>query len=160
MGYRYLHYSAAPLEQSQLYTKSNANVVYCKPAGLWISKEGKHDWESYARRRFHFDCLKYVHEVKLFAGIPLLRLETKKSLLDFTEKYGCEDASFNIKWDIVARKYQGIIIAPFQPRALEEEKLLWYRTWDCASGCIWNKFAIKELKLISNYWETKSQEAA
>lgn len=160
MAHRYLHYSQSMVDQGRLYSVSNTNRVASKPAGLWISKEGNKDWETYARRYLSIECLRYVHEVKFFAGIPLLRIETKKALVEFTEKYGCEDSTFNIKWDIVARKYQGIIIAPYQEKALEIPELRWYYGWDCASGCIWNKFAIKELKLISNYWETKSHEAA
>ena len=62
-----------------------------------------------------------------------------------------------IAWEKVAAKYDGLIITPYiWQRRME---LNWYYTWDCASGCIWNVRAIKDIRLIETV-ESKETKAA
>ena len=55
-----------------------------------------------------------------------------------------------IDWAEVASKYDGIIISPYQWSLRLDMEMMWYYGWDCASGCIWNISAIKELKEVQN----------
>jgi len=49
----------------------------------------------------------------------------------------------------VAETFGGIEITPYQwDKRLES---MWYYGWDCASGCIWNPNAIKDLRLFAYY---------
>jgi len=58
-----------------------------------------------------------------------------------------------IDWPKIAQTYGGIEIAPYiWERRLES---LWYYPWDCASGCVWNSTAIKELRLFAAYDKEK-----
>ena len=52
----------------------------------------------------------------------------------------------NINWNRVAEKYKGIEI-PFYEWHLRYE-WIWYYAWDCASGCIWDLSAVKEVRKI------------
>lgn len=55
-----------------------------------------------------------------------------------------------IMWPKVAKEYQGIIISPYQWERRDFFGTFWYSGWDCASGCIWDKEAIKSIIRVSN----------
>lgn len=52
-----------------------------------------------------------------------------------------------IDWSAVAEDYHGIMIPNYR-KSMEHAFRRWYDTWDCDSGCIWNKLAIDRLVLI------------
>ncbi len=52
--------------------------------------------------------------------------------------------TYQLEWDKVKDKYQGIIIAPYQWECRLALETCWYYGWDCASGCIWDLDCIKE----------------
>ena len=52
---------------------------------------------------------------------------------------------YDIDWNRVAKKYQGIIITPYIWERRLTTTCTWYYGWDVASGCIWDNKAIKEI---------------
>jgi hypothetical protein len=67
-------------------------------------------------------------------------LDTAGAVRTFAAKFGTTKNYIN--WRRVARKYHGIVIAPYLRELRFDEAVWWYYGWDCASGCIWNRKAI------------------
>ena len=60
-----------------------------------------------------------------------------------------------IDYPKIAQSYGGVEIAPYiWSKRLES---MWYYGWDCASGCIWNRKAIKELRLFAAYDKDRNE---
>jgi len=57
----------------------------------------------------------------------------------------CFDYPLVVDWKKVAKEYDGIDIR-YNDKA--DDLMYWYSTWDCSSGCIWHKRAVKDIKLI------------
>lgn len=49
----------------------------------------------------------------------------------------------NPDWNRVMKDYDAMIIAPYLYRS--RWPFIWYYTWDCASGCIWNTSIIESI---------------
>ncbi len=83
----------------------------------------------------------------------VLKLDKKIKFEPFVKQYGRPDKfSVNpkyvhIDWQAVAKDYAGIEIAPYQWDFRFE--YMWYYPWDVASGCIWDKAGITNLKRLS-----------
>jgi hypothetical protein len=131
-----------------------------KPRGLWVSVEGEYDWEWWCREEgFHLEHLVVSYEVKLKNDAKILHLKTEEEILNMCILYPfikpqwdnpegwrfC--GGYEINWQKVSEKYQGIIISPYQWECRMKEKSAWYYGWDCASGCIWDLTCIEEFKL-------------
>lgn len=63
-------------------------------------------------------------------------------------RFGRRSVNF-IAWGRVAEKYGALEVVPY----IWEKRLesMWYYGWDCASGCIWSKDVITDVKLIAAY---------
>jgi len=150
---RFLHYGAGHLTEVWS-TPAKDQGTSLKPKGLWISIEGDDDWKEWCTDN-DFGCLDCITEIKLQSDANILWLKSAEELDDFHEKFSVEsfpNSIIDIKlidWIAVAEAFQGIIIAPYiWSRRLEGPSFLWYHGWDCASGCIWNKDAIAEIKSL------------
>lgn len=51
----------------------------------------------------------------------------------------------SLDWRAIAAKCDGIIISPYIWARRLNGYSHWYHGWDCASGCIWNPRAIREV---------------
>ena len=60
---------------------------------------------------------------------------------------------YSINWSAVAKDYYGIEISPYRPKYRLALGYLWYYGWDVASGCIWNKDAIRGVRLLKDFGE-------
>lgn len=60
-----------------------------------------------------------------------------------------------IDWPKLSQTYGGVEIAPYIWKKRLES--MWYYPWDCASGCIWNVNAVKELRLFAAYDKEKDE---
>lgn len=97
----------------------------------------------------------------LKSGLPREHYADLK-ILDRRPMFEFEDAPKMprnyIDWVKVAESWAGVEINPY----LWKRRLnggMWYYGWDCASGCIWDKRAISEIKLLAVYnEESKSVE--
>jgi hypothetical protein len=128
-----------------------------KPAGLWLSVDGEHDWYWWCRAE-RFPCGHLRYKVRIQHEERLLWITSPDELHAFTEKYNVDVTSYfhvdgkpdlnwyghYIDWKAVAKAYGGIIIAPYQWSL--RMQYMWYYTWDCASGCIWDADCIRSLR--------------
>lgn len=133
---------------------------YFKPVGLWISDEdAKMSWSEWCKSEGFRDIDKqYAYEIKLKSEANILYLETALDIYDFTLKYAYKDSKINnlggrsyvheIDWPRVEKEYQGIIITPYQWECRMPPQTMWYYSWDCASGCIWDVEAIQSFEQI------------
>lgn len=152
-----LHYSKNPLKEIRSVEQSDTHVerAALKPAGIWVSiGTGEDSWEAWCRsQEFCVDHLANVIEIILSPNANILRLHTLDDILGFTKTYAVEYARLGkmrldmIDWNTVAAEYDGLFIYPYCYDARMRYDTAWYYPWDCASGCIWDATAIKELKL-------------
>jgi hypothetical protein len=156
----FIHYSDEPvLKIEDRRQQASADSRGSKPIGLWLSvveQDGTDSWQTYCETRnwrlkdcrteivlkenavLHLkDAAGIDWLTKLYGYIPECR-EHEKSRPDFTRSA--------IRWERVAEKYGGIVIAPACVERRNENH--WYHTWDCASGCIWSPCAVTELRLL------------
>lgn len=140
---RLLHYSLSPL--GELRDRNLELSISDKPYGLWVSVEGEDDWPSWCRsENFRIEALATVSEIVLSEDDNLLRLASAQEIDWFTKEYRHPPpfslpfpSTRYIDWPAVARRYDGIIIAPYIWERGLHGGADWYYGWDCASGCIW-----------------------
>lgn len=149
---RLLHYSELPLGPLKSREQAEGLDAY-KPRGLWVSVEGEYDWyewassEDFAQNKFAF-----CSEIILHETANILVLDTAEAVRSLWLRYGVRKGSFAgrlftdaIAWSAIAKHWQGIIITPYQWDCRMDDHCSWYYPWDCASGCIWDANAIKEV---------------
>lgn len=149
---RLLHYSWEPI--SDIRSTEQMREPASKPRGLWVSVEGDRDWREWCEaEQFCNVSEQHCYEVKLRPDSNVLRLKDHFDMIRFTDGFGDSAGLFvgrwGIHWNLVAEKYAGIIIAPYQWSLRLSPHADWYYTWDCASGCIWNAGAIESIELVS-----------
>lgn len=148
---RLLHYSAVPLLGVHHSTQDGERQRgrADKPNGLWVSVEGEDDWPTWCRAEgYGLNRLTVVTEVVLSPDANILRLATADEVRALGKRYpyhGHCAWSRGINWARVASDYHGIIIAPYQWDCRLSSATDWYYTWDCASGCIWDAWAVAAL---------------
>lgn len=124
-----------------------------KPRGFWVSALGEDDWPSWCQREeFGTDRLVIEHKVTIAPGARILTLSSPTELLAFDAEYGETELrwrSRSIRWAALEDHYDGILIAPHQWSVRHD--LLWYSSWDCASGCIWNLDAIEAVTALGAF---------
>ena len=134
-----------------------------KPAGLWYSV-GDSWLEWCLAEDFNLDST-YVHELTINEDL-IIKVTNEAEFDALVAEYGIYDefslqyqgqTSYGVElppnyldWPKLASKYAGLEIAPY----LWSKRLnggLWYYGWDCASGCIWDKAAIQNVRLYAKY---------
>ena len=171
----WLKYAPAPITMADYTDRAQAQPRadgyrsdYEKPKGCWITDDSDDCWNAWCvAESFELRGLTHKHEVILDES-GVLSLCKAYELDDFTAEFGVDIwwgtdehprkyKNRCIAWEKVAAKYDGLIITPYiWQRRME---LNWYYTWDCASGCIWNVRAIKDIRLIETV-ESKETKAA
>ena len=129
-----------------------------KPQGLWYGCGD--EWLKWSRRELpsdYINSMKHIYKIELnYATINekdtydrVLKLSTPEEMSDFDYEYGTENYSDRgIDWKRVSIDYGGIEICPYQQ---DEAKFLnWYYSWDVASGCVWDKGAVKIVEWLSS----------
>jgi hypothetical protein len=119
-----------------------------KPKGLWYSCGSA--WIDWLESNMPQWGGKHFFSIEINPD-KMLMIDTEKKLRIFSEEYGVtDDDSSNwgqlekVGWYEVSSKYSGIEICPY----MSENNYNWYYGWDVASGCIWKKDAIKNIKRI------------
>ena len=142
------HYSTSKIVEIISKVQRPVMKAYDRPTGLWVAVVGPNDWKSKHRG----DLLdQNLYEVKLAGKHNLLFMNTREQLSAFTKAYGLKlkgETRIAIDWAKVAAEYQGVIIAFFFAEHDDYDDLFWYGAWGCASGCIWDKYAISGVSLI------------
>ena len=125
-----------------------------KPNGLWVSVAGDDDWKSWCEKEDYLtNHLVVSYEISLNKNANILHLKTPQEIYEFGKLYPLKTTelnndTFQLEWNKVKSKYQGIIIAPYQWGCRLALETCWYYGWDCASGCIWDLSCIDEFKLM------------
>ena len=144
-----IHYSDSPLKKVWTIVQYEPEHIseYDKPNGLWVSVIGEGDWLSWCQsENFYTSSMKWENEIVLKKENKVLHLSNRKELLEFQEENGLKSSwsnRYGIDWIKVSKKYQGLIIAPYDYESRWD--ISWYYTWDCASGCIWDSDAVGEV---------------
>ena len=145
-----MHYAETPvtLDRARLYEQT-PDVF--KPRGLWVSVRGEADWPEWCQENdHHMAGIRARHRVQLAAAARILVVATGRDLIAFNLAWGghrYEPTIHAPNWPRLAAQYDGIVIAPHQAQLRLTPRQLWYASWDCASGCIWNLDAIAALTL-------------
>jgi hypothetical protein len=126
-----------------------------KPRGLWISVEnkGSFGWKAWCLSEdFRVSELTKPHLIILKPEANILMISSVEEFDKFHEQFkevlSPGLSMYNIKWAEVAKRWDGLIIAPYLWERRLGMELLWYYGWDCASGCIWHGRTIKEIKFM------------
>jgi len=164
-GERLIHYSAKPLLAVQ---SAKQGPPTDKPNGLWVPVEGTDDWKAWCESEsFSLDRMACAHELFLITEASVLRICTARQLDAFTSRYRYrEEPMFrrhrlqpSIDWSQVAARYEGIIIAPYLWERRLDDRTFWYYSWDCASGCIWNAGAVRNIVALPVCTNDEAQTA-
>jgi hypothetical protein len=142
------HYSSNKINEILSKEQSTEQKHYTRPKGLWVSFVGDRDWPSMNPGDLRSQ---HQYEITLADEDKIRFIDGRKQLSEFTKKYGLKpsgERQIAIDWVKVATEHQGLIIAPYIAEHTRYPTLFWYGAWGCASGCIWNKDAISEIKLI------------
>lgn len=156
-----IHYSDKPVEFDRKMIYHSKTNWRSKPDGLWFSVQGEYDWNWWCRsEEFRLEYLAYEHKITLKKEANILYISDPDQLYEFTKKYrrpsrilDDENDTYELKWDEVAKIYQGIIIVPYLWDCRLALESSWYYGWDCASGCIWDLNCIESFELIQGLSE-------
>lgn len=119
-----------------------------KPKGLWYDLD--RSWIRFVGKRmpgWWSKNGKHTYKVQVDLS-KMIVIRNYKELVAFEKKYGTGSIAENdfwIDWPKVARDYSGIEIATFIRKADDRN---WYYVWDVASGCIWEKSALKNVEKV------------
>lgn len=161
-----IHYSNDYIDylENREYPQTDLNWQ-AKPNGLWFSIEeveeydklpNNYNWKEWCEaERYRVEALIHSYQITLKDEAKILHLKTKEQILEFSKQYplktrdwDAEWDTYQLQWDEVKEKYQGIIIAPYQWDCRLSLESCWYYGWDCASGCIWDIDCIKSFNYI------------
>lgn len=137
---RYSHWSEHPvvLDKKRQYGQQRSS----KPAGLWFDVNG--DWRRWCESEsFGATRLAYRHDLAPDLQ-RVLWLKNPDDIDRFTSEYRID--RYKLDWHAVANQYAGIVIAPYQWTRRLAVCTLWYYSWDCASGCVWDLTAINAFR--------------
>lgn len=151
---KYVHFSRNPLDQEKLFNPEQEPEpsVFSKPSGLWFSDETtEQSWLQWCKsEEFNLERLKFANHLDIdFSNILILKNSIE--ILHFTDEFGVKlrygtYMQTLINWKHLAHIYKGILITPYDWDLRLDQRTRWYYTWDCASGCIWDKSAIKAIR--------------
>ena len=128
-----------------------------KPVGLWYSCGDS--WreftssEGFAQGRY-----RYSYEIIVNTS-AMYMIRSTAEIEKFNETYSKKGKYERvIDWKAVQDDgYAGIEICPYRPEKRMASGYFWYYPWDVASGCIWDKAAIIDIKEINNSLSEKKE---
>lgn len=118
---------------------SSGRSRWDKPRGFWY--EVNSDWRRWCESEMP-EWLKgtMLYSVDLGAA-RILRITNNYEFRRFQHRFvvvGRERWTTGPDWNLVAKDYDGIEIAPYLWEFRLAEDCMWYYGWDCASGVVWN----------------------
>jgi hypothetical protein len=111
-----------------------------------------------AKTNYKLENLQSKFQLTLKPAAKILFLYSEAVFVDFEKEYayypeGIEiqgdnyTLNLSISWERILSDYQGIIVPIVLPKLYNMG--LWYDTWCCTSGCIWDLQAVeKTVKLV------------
>lgn len=171
-----VHYSLQPL--ARVESVKQDPEPHGKPKGLWVSVGEA--WPQYLWNEREDDVIRrqlrtcvVANRIALDQTANLLTISDGDEFDNFNEAFGrpwstsTASGSKVVDWWEVAQRYQGVVISPHMPDKAADPKgrwkpeTVWYWTWVCASGCIWDANAIT--RIISepiSKWHSNTQVPA
>jgi hypothetical protein len=155
--YELIHYTKSgvnAIDLNRKYQQTKENLVYHTPIGLWVSVAGTNDWEHYCRTRdLDLEKLETEFQIMLKPSAKILNLHSAEVFEDFEKEYcyypeGIAKQGDNytlnlsIAWERIIADYQGLIVSTVLPKLYNMG--LWYDTWCCTCGCIWDLQAVEK----------------
>jgi len=113
-----------------------------KPIGLWFGLGTS--WIDWIRSEMPHWEKTNLYKVKTNPKY-MLTINDQDKFDKLEKNYGHKNG-IGIDWGKVSENYSGITINPYNHT--ERMSSLWYYGWDVASGCIWDKKAIKSIEKI------------
>lgn len=148
-----IHYSDKPLKS--VYSVDQRAELFWKPKGLWLSVEGEDDWRWWCEAENFRDIESQIATEVVVEWDEILHIQDALDLDAFHERYSkpawegvCH--SKYPDWREIAAEYKGIVIAPYIWERRLHNDTMWYYSWDCASGCIWDHTAVLEVKELES----------
>lgn len=154
---RFIHHSNTHI--AGIRDRRQQEIYSTKPKGFWISDEdANYGWSDFCRESAPEYLGELSYDVELNKNANILWLRTPEDIDAFTycyrksinDVFNDPEYAIAIDWHQLAQEYDGLIITPYQWTRRLGHPCVWYYGWDCASGCIWNKFAIQKLTLINS----------
>lgn len=128
-----------------------------KPKGLWYSFGNA--WPSYLFDEDESWSVKrlwgitHIYELDLDFK-KVLVIDNKSDFEDFERQVAKKDKS-SVNWKKVAEQWSGIDVRFCRAKTLYgDDWSKWYYGWDVSSGCIWNRDAIRGIKLLKSWTPT------
>jgi len=135
------------------FKNTNQSIRYdsYKPSGLWYGFGSS--WLDWVASEMPERKYKHLYKIEVNPS-KLLVLNNERKVKLFAINFGLNKEKWEwtteINWELVAKKYSGVEFNPyFYSLRLKPTMVGWYSGIDVASGCVWNKDAIKKIvKLI------------
>lgn len=154
---RLIHYTDAKIGPLEVRPQGDDQF---KPHGLWVSDQDCEDnWPAWCLSEdFGLERLTLAYEVTLIPDANVRYISSTDEIDAFTQRWAVHplpDIKSNmwIDWTGVRAECDGLIITPY----IYERRLsyggndaMWYYSWDCASGCIWDPRAIATITPVSS----------
>lgn len=140
-----------------------------KPSGLWISYPNIDDsWTGFCLRvKGLYERIDPEFNIIYRLSIKedqILFIDTIEQLEDFHNKYSVKVSTlllvYKVRWNLLLNQWSGIFIQYLYPyldsytNPVHQEILSWYGSFDCSSGCIWNRHIIKNIETLYRRRET------
>lgn len=153
-----VHYTDKPIGELVAYPQDRGTERdWFKPEGLWVSDDSCPDnWRAWCEgERFRVESLALAYEVTLKPDAEILVLRSTADIDAFTRRWAIHPvpgitSNMFIDWCGVRARHQGMIVTPYiweRRLSFGDEDAMWYYSWDCASGCIWDPAAIASMVL-------------
>lgn len=156
---KYIHYSE---HKFKLKDRNYQSIIDFKPDGFWLScelpdgDEGVNWYDWCISEGFEIHRLRHIYEVSIKPDNQILYLTTPDEVLKFSKRYSSgihlqvtnRTYKDRINWEPIHEKYDGVVICPYFWTLRTNLECIWYNSWDCSSGCIWNLSIIEDIKLI------------
>jgi hypothetical protein len=148
----FTHHSGRPfeLDLQRDYTEHGQEP---KPRGFWISDDEDLGWARWATENdWGINSLRWKYSFRFRPEARVLLLQSFREIVNFGEKYRGEPLSpslsrtnYRLDWSRVKKRYDAIVITPYDWTARNHDRTFWYYGWDCASGCVWNLEVIEQV---------------
>lgn len=117
-----------------------------KPNGLWLSVDD--DWHRWCQD----EGLNWSSEpgvaFEIVEPSRVLMLSSVEDIDAFTEKFiNLFSDQYRTDWGLLAERFAGLLIAPYQWERRLHFGTSWYYPWDCASACIWDLSVVRQVAL-------------
>lgn len=150
---RLRHWSAIPLGEIRSVQPGHRDGIPSssgKPVGLWLSDDSGDDgWKAWCEAE-DFRPNGFAHHADFDVDLTAVKhLKSEDEILEFSTEFTLKNPKERyqrkaIDWPLVGTQYKGILITPYCYELRFD--LMWYYSWDCASGCFWDVSCLERVE--------------